>query len=321
MDPIIGGSLISAGSSLLGGLFGSSSARKAEKAAAARFAEEMKFAREQADFQREAATMGLRWRVDDAKAAGIHPLFALGASLSQPSPVSLMTSAGLPSGSSPMAGALSEMGQDLSRAFQATRTPEEKIDAQAQALEALALRRAELENNLLETQIWKLKQPQVGPSAPSLAPRPIDGQGDVPPQFGNRVEVKPLELPPTDPGNPSKEVYKVPDFTYAQTPTGLAPVPSADVKERIEDNLIPEHMWSWRNNILPNFGSKSTRPDPELYDPGHGNIWVWNPWAQEWQAEPLAGYTHHFDFNKWEFRRERRDSVPQDKPWFSIKRR
>lgn len=36
------------------------------------------------DLQREFAQMGIRWRVEDAKAAGLHPLYALGA---QPIPV------------------------------------------------------------------------------------------------------------------------------------------------------------------------------------------------------------------------------------------
>lgn len=66
MDPFIGGSLISAGGSLLGGLLGKSSADKRAKQTAA--------------LAREMAQYGIRWKVKDAKKAGIHPLYALGAS-------------------------------------------------------------------------------------------------------------------------------------------------------------------------------------------------------------------------------------------------
>lgn len=63
------GSIISAGSSLLGGLLGKSSADKQMK------------------MQTKFAKNGIQWRVEDAKKAGIHPLAALGASTSAYSPI------------------------------------------------------------------------------------------------------------------------------------------------------------------------------------------------------------------------------------------
>lgn len=63
------GSLISAGTSLLGGLFSSNDAKK------------------QIKYQKQFAKNGIQWRVEDAKKAGIHPLAALGASTSNYSPV------------------------------------------------------------------------------------------------------------------------------------------------------------------------------------------------------------------------------------------
>lgn len=50
---------------------------------------EEQFAREQIALQREFAQHGVRWRVEDAVAAGLHPLFALGANVPQFSPVSM----------------------------------------------------------------------------------------------------------------------------------------------------------------------------------------------------------------------------------------
>lgn len=69
MDPFTLGGLISAGGSLLGGLFGSSSASK-DRAA-----------------QMDLAKHGISYRVADAKASGIHPLAALGASQANYTPV------------------------------------------------------------------------------------------------------------------------------------------------------------------------------------------------------------------------------------------
>lgn len=100
MDPIIGGALIGGASSMLGGLFSSQSNLKATKA--------------QIEAQREFAQHGVSWRVSDAKAAGLHPLAALGMQPSQFSPVVIPDS---------MGPAISEAGQSIGRAVQATAAP------------------------------------------------------------------------------------------------------------------------------------------------------------------------------------------------------
>lgn len=61
MDPFVTGSLITAGSGLLGGFFGNNANKK------------------NVAMQYDFAKNGLRWKVNDAKAAGLHPLAALGA--------------------------------------------------------------------------------------------------------------------------------------------------------------------------------------------------------------------------------------------------
>lgn len=114
MDPIIGGSLIGAGASLLGGLFGSNSAEKANRANLAA--------------QKEFAQHGIRWRVADAKAAGLHPLYALGAQTPSFSPSFVQDS---------MGPALAEAGQSVGRAVAASSTSHEKM------MQELALRQAE----------------------------------------------------------------------------------------------------------------------------------------------------------------------------------
>lgn len=116
--------------------------------------------------QREFAQQGIRWKVEDAKAAGIHPLYALGASTHSFSPVSI---------SSPDTPAtnFAALGQDLSRSIQAGRTGEERADAFTKTAQALQLENSGLQNELLRTQIAKLRG-QVGPPVPTVSPK-VDG--------------------------------------------------------------------------------------------------------------------------------------------------
>lgn len=157
------GEIIGAGASLLGGLFNRNSQEKANAA-------NLAFAREQLDrneaLQREFAQSGVRWKVDDAKAAGVHPLFALGAQTHSFSPVSV---GGGQEASSSAGDAIAQAGQNIGRAVQAGMTRDER-DASS-ALTALQLEKAGLENEMLRTQITRLRNPPGQPPAmPTLTP-------------------------------------------------------------------------------------------------------------------------------------------------------
>ena len=76
-NPLLAPALISAGGSLLGGLFGSKSAEKRQSESTKLTREQMAMQRQQFDAQMDES---IQRRVKDAKAAGLHPLFALGAS-------------------------------------------------------------------------------------------------------------------------------------------------------------------------------------------------------------------------------------------------
>lgn len=80
-----------------------------------------------AALQREFAQMGIRWRVEDAKAAGLHPLFALGGQLPQFSPAFSTDSVG---------PALANAGQSVGRAIASQETTAER-QAQALAMQLL----------------------------------------------------------------------------------------------------------------------------------------------------------------------------------------
>lgn len=140
--------IISAGSSLIGGvidnIFGNKSAKKAQK-------------REDTAIQR---------RVADANAAGVHPLFALGANVSSSAPVHVGS----------MGSTFRDMGQDISRAVSANRSPKVVEDAFSKAMQGAQLERASLENTLLRKQILTAGSP---PPPPTGDVQPvIPGQGD-----------------------------------------------------------------------------------------------------------------------------------------------
>jgi len=94
--------IIPAAASLVGGLF------------------DKKSAESQADqntaLQREFAQSGVQWKVEDAKKAGVHPLYALGAQTHSFSPNAVFTNAG---------STMAEMGQNLTRAYKASQPQDE----------------------------------------------------------------------------------------------------------------------------------------------------------------------------------------------------
>lgn len=152
MDPLVTSSLISAGSSLLGGLFGGSTNNHAGRD------------------QRQATSYAIRASILDkvaaAKEAGISPLYALGA------PVFSSTSAvGSPGGTN-WGQTFSDMGHDVSRAVAAQQTGPERL------LQKLTLEKAGLENDYLRAQIGSINArttAQTGPALPVVA-----GRNDLP---------------------------------------------------------------------------------------------------------------------------------------------
>lgn len=121
--------------------------------------------------QKEFAQQGIRWKVADAQAAGLHPLAALGSQVSSFSPISVGSST---ADIKPASMQLPDMGQNIDRAINATRTGTEKVDAYTAQLQALQLERGSLENTLLKSQILRNTQPSQ-PNFPSSS--------DTPPNF------------------------------------------------------------------------------------------------------------------------------------------
>lgn len=74
--------------------------------------------------QREFAQNGIRWKVEDAKAAGLHPLYAVGGAGASFAPQA--ASVTFDNGGEHLGRALSSMGQNIGRAVSAQQTPEQR---------------------------------------------------------------------------------------------------------------------------------------------------------------------------------------------------
>lgn len=144
-------SIIGAASSLAGGFMSSNEAK------------------ENRQLQKQAMYKGIQIKVKDAEEAGIHPLYALGASTFQPTPIM-----------SGMGEAVGNAGQDISRAVSAAQDGDERASTYTRALQGLQLERGQLENELLRGQIRNLNAPGTPPVSPDgrSSNAIIPGQGD-----------------------------------------------------------------------------------------------------------------------------------------------
>lgn len=239
--------------------------------------------------QREFAQNGVRWRVEDARNAGIHPLAALGMQGASYSPVSIGDTR-----NNALGDGLSNMGQNIARAAEATSTASERSDKYMD----LQIENQSLQNELLKGQIIGMNQhSQIGPPMPpsnsGLSSHLLGGQGNSSPS-GRYVTEKPAERFHSQPNNPAQEAGSINDYAYVRTPSGMAIVPSADAKQRIEDQFIPEVMWSYRNHVLPlNRGHPA--PDPKYYPLPKGyDHWKWDGMSQEYRPAHSSPYSNEY---------------------------
>lgn len=186
--------LIPAAANLIGGLMGQNAADEnrasQERQAELNRAMQIQFAKE-----------GIRWKVEDAKAAGVHPLYALGAQGASYAPVSIGSSSG-----SPMGSALASMGQDIGRAVNATQTAPERMSGYAEQASRLQLDNMSLQNMLLASRVKLLNQSGGNPPLPSI--------GDLPPvpEDSKQKERPPLQMEGerwlTSPGTSNMEAWE-----------------------------------------------------------------------------------------------------------------
>lgn len=177
------------------------------------------------DWQKKFAKKGIQWRVEDAKKAGIHPLYAMGAQTHSFNPVQVGSTFGQ---------ALGDMGQDISRAMYAN--ADAPTRAQAKAMQALQMENQSLQNDKLRAEIAKLSG-QVGPPVPSGA------------QSLGLWEQKPAEVTASRPGashisaGPAGPAYTEADFG----PFKLNLL-SSPVSEQLEDMEALKYWLMYKGN-------------------------------------------------------------------------
>lgn len=279
------GSLISAGASLLGGLFGKSSADAARESQERQNAENIAL-------QREFAQNGISWKVQDAKNAGIHPLYAIGAQGASFTPSSSNFTA-----DTSMQTALTTAGADIGRAVNASTSQTSRQNQFQKIMSGLAIEKAGLENEVLRSQLLSesvRRNQQLGPPMPIGDRYLLPGQA----QSGVLVNDEPQKRVNADPTAPFSEPGAITDIGPVRTSTGVSVVPSKDVKERIEDSLPYELQHFWRNQILPAISQSSQDSQTKGFPP------------------PPAGYFYKYIPLKGEYQ-----LVPKNEGWYNRLRR
>lgn len=255
--------------------------------------------------QKEFAQNGIRWKVDDAKAAGLHPLAALGSSGAFFSPTASAGVSGDVSGGYD-ASWLGDMGQSIGRAVEAKMTREERAKAEAVNDEANQLK---LENMRLQNESIKLdmasqlardvsasqravRQTGLPPSMPSLRTRPdgstlgsnMPGQGDA--SGSSLYKLEPPEVAVSHPQTPYAEAGSHPDLAWLRTANGgYAPVRGQFAAQQMEDDPFAITSWNIRNRFGSAFSDQRFAP-PREYLPGGGRdprwMYVYDNLSGEW---------------------------------------
>jgi hypothetical protein len=246
MVPLWIGAAIGAAARLAGGFLKSRSQKAANKTNIA-------LKEKDVAYQTEFAQNGIRWRVEDARAAGISPLAAMGANTHSytPSAIGVTPEDGVAEG-------ISRAGGNIDRAIRATQSE-----------------RARLENDLLRSQI----KGQEIENAVKISNNARMGANPNPPGPGSNfivpgqvqsglkgdIRVMPRKTVARAHGtNSSVSTGNIPDIAYsAGRHNQMYPVASKEFAEAAEmDTLIniPTLNWMFRNQIMPNF-------DPRWWNP------------------------------------------------------
>lgn len=241
------GSVVSAVGSIAGGILGANSAQNVAG---------MNY-----EAQKEFAQNGIRWKVEDAKRAGIHPLYALGASTQGYSPSGGYT------GDYGISDAAAHFGQGYERAQQAKMTKEERDKQDVRdaiqdmaALEDLNQKRRlnDAQIRLANSEIFRnfalstnaLRKTGLPPAMPDGLGGVIAGQGNSYATGQTTPEISSVVT--SEKGTPSVQAGSPPDVRFYRTLSGgRAPLPTEDAGDAMDAALGAGLQWSFRNNLVP----------------------------------------------------------------------
>lgn len=283
-----GSAAIGGGFDLLGSIIGSNASANARNEA--NRISQNQF-HEQMQWQKELAMSGIQMKVNDAKAAGIHPLYALGAPPANFSPIAVGGGASDDSGSIWSRG-LSSMGQNISRAMLQSRSKDEREEAFLETARQQQLERGRLENDYLASRNAMLTQQLSAPFPVRTSPGAVTPSVESVPTLGSAngqasglgvYEPKPTETDTSLPSNRSQSAGPpVSERQFAWTGTGYAPL-RPKVQGGSGDLEDPTHIaWVIRNQLLPwlNMG--------DSYAP-----------AKEWLPQGATGWRFHKGTGEW----------------------
>ena len=241
------GSIVSAVGSIAGGILGANSAQNVAG---------MNY-----EAQKEFAQNGIRWKVEDAKRAGIHPLYALGASTQGYSPSGGYT------GDYGISDAAAHFGQGYERAQQAKMMKEERDKQDVRdaiqdmaALEDLNQKRRlnDAQIRLANSEIFRnfalstnaLRKTGLPPAMPGGLGGVIAGQGNSYATGQTTPEISSVVT--SEKGTPSVQAGSPPDVRFYRTLSGgRAPLPTEDAGDAMDAALGAGLQWSFRNNLVP----------------------------------------------------------------------
>jgi len=251
------GSILGAAASIAGGLLGNKAQKDANKANEAQ-------ALRQEALQKEFAQSGIQWKVKDAEAAGIHPLYALGANTTSYQPTNV-------GGGAADFSFLGDAGQNIGRAIDATRsTP---ASAMALQLGKTQLEGAQLDNDLKRTQLASAlalnNQTGPHPGMPELSPNTA-----IPGQTGTLDVSK--KVSPTLGDAKHIELAANPELLLGKTKRGYAPQIPQSLSESFEQDTLGYWQWFMRNKLFGDPAAIKAIPTK----PGYRKHF--SPWAGEY---------------------------------------
>ena len=225
--------------------------------------------------QKEFAQNGIRWKVEDAKRAGIHPLYALGASTNGFTPV------GGYGGDYGISDAAAHLGQGFERAQQAKMTKEErdKQDVRAAIQDMAALedlrqkkRMNDAQIRLANSEVFRnfalstnaLRNTGLPPAMPGGPGGVIAGQSESYATGQTTPEIS--EVVTSAPGLPSVQAGSPPDARFYRTSTGRAPLPTEESGDAMDAAFGSGIQWALRNNLLPYLANFFPIDDPHRRD-------------------------------------------------------
>lgn len=246
--------------------------------------------------QKEFAQNGIRWKVEDAKAAGLHPLAALGVSGSSYAPVN--TQSYYENEQAGLGNALSNMGQDISRAVGAKQTRAERAvsDLRDMTLFDLDVRQKEADIALTNARISALTsshQQQVPPLPSNFSDDGalITGQAQSYPN--SLTSMSPVEVSTSYEGGYS-DAGMNPDVSYNKGRLGPILGFSDNQTNKLEENFFGKLGWYMRNYVPA--ALQLTQPPQSVMPSKKGYVRFFNPATSEYiyVKTPRRGHTYYW---------------------------